>query len=125
MHCDMQPTNILIKPDGHLALIDFEKSAIGNYYYDIASTHHRAESSLQWQNDFLHTIVDDLSGDGIKFNQELFELYHHYFILLDLVSLNLVYIQKQAQPYHGTFLKEGEAKELFDSYKKKFDQYID
>lgn len=121
LHKDLQPTNLLIGPDGNLALVDFEKSAQGNYYYDFVSLYHRSDGNPKWQEEFKNAFANSLNE---SFSDVTFLAFYSYVLFLDIVSLDLVYLKKAIKPFHHTNLTDIEAKELMAEYEIKLEQIL-
>jgi len=58
------------------------------------------------------------------FDQSLFDLFYSYYLLIDIDSLEDVYINKIKKPFHHTEISETEATELQNLYMKKISALI-
>ncbi len=116
IHGDTQPTNIILGEDDRLALIDFESCKFGNYLFDFASLYHRAECFPEWQKQFKEEYIRQLTRAGKKFSEEAFNLFLGYFLALDIVSLDVIYLKGRQRPLHNTEIAPNEAQKMISLY---------
>jgi predicted Ser/Thr protein kinase len=122
LHGDLQPTNILISR-GEPTLFDFERAQYGPIYYDIVSLYHRYDGRSD-QPEVYSTIKQLFLKNGWSYDEEIFKLFHSYYLLIDINSLQEVYIDRIKRPFHSTVLSVSEAEKLQELYLKKLAKLI-
>lgn len=118
LHGDLQPTNVLIDKE-KISLIDFESAMIGPAYYDMASVYHRFDKFPHIQKNFFDGLMAWAGQQKFEFDQDIFNLFYAYYLLIDMASLDLVYINKKANKFHETELSSNEAEDLLNLYSSK------
>lgn len=126
LHGDIQPTNIIVNHNKEIFVIDFEKAGRGNILFDFTSLYHRREDDTRWQKEILKKYVKKLHSLKINFDENSFNLFHMYFLSLDIASLDMVYLNNNqgTDPYRFTDFDKKKAQKLYDLYVKKLSDIL-
>lgn len=118
LHGDMQPTNLITDAEKNVFVVDFEKAGRGNLLFDFASLYHRGEDNPSWQRSFMRKYIKALESIKLNFDEKAFDLFHMYYLALDVVSLQVVYLKNTGdlKPFRSTNLDKKEASRLHDLY---------